>query len=102
MPDKSEISNLAIRRKINPPIRRYSFLLARRVGNSLTLTKKRTSAGRLLEWHEYFRNFTPPDEMEANAAATPGARFHKIAGAGHLSPLESPDEVNAAILEFLS
>lgn len=41
------------------------------------------------------------DEMRQIAAAIPGARFIEIAGAGHMSPLEDPAAVNAAIEEFL-
>jgi 3-oxoadipate enol-lactonase len=44
---------------------------------------------------------TPPAEAEAMAAALPNARFSRIAGAGHLSPLERPDEVTKALLDFL-
>lgn len=41
------------------------------------------------------------DEMRQIAAAIPGARFVEVAGAGHMSPLEDPAAVNAAIEEFL-
>lgn len=34
---------------------------------------------------------SPPDEMRALAAGIPGATFHILAGAGHLSCLEAPD-----------
>jgi pimeloyl-ACP methyl ester carboxylesterase len=44
---------------------------------------------------------TPPAEAEAMVAALPNARFSRIAGAGHLSPLERPDEVSEALLDFL-
>jgi 3-oxoadipate enol-lactonase len=44
---------------------------------------------------------TPPVEANAMAAALPNARFSRIAGAGHLSPLERPDEVTEALLYFL-
>jgi len=42
-----------------------------------------------------------PDEMQAMAEAIPGARFVEIAGSGHMSTLEKPAEVNAAIRRFL-
>lgn len=45
---------------------------------------------------------TPPSESEAMAAALPDARLVRIAGAGHLTPLERPDEVTAALLSFLA
>ncbi len=45
---------------------------------------------------------SPPAEMAAMAAAIPGARLVEIPGAGHLSPMERPDEVSAAILAFLA
>lgn len=45
---------------------------------------------------------SPPAEMREIAAAIPQARFIEIPGAGHMSPLEKPDEVNAAIREFLA
>jgi len=44
---------------------------------------------------------SPPAEMGGIAAAIPGARFVEIPGAGHMSPLEQPDAVNRALLEFL-
>ena len=43
----------------------------------------------------------PPTESEALADALPSARLVRIAGAGHLPPLERPDEFNAALLSFL-
>jgi 3-oxoadipate enol-lactonase len=43
---------------------------------------------------------SPPAEMQGIAATMPQARFVEIAGAGHMSPLEKPAEVNAAIREF--
>ena len=43
-----------------------------------------------------------PEEMRSIADAIPGSRFVQIAGAGHMSPLESADEVSAAMLEFLA
>jgi pimeloyl-ACP methyl ester carboxylesterase len=42
------------------------------------------------------------DEMRTIAAAMPNANFFEVAGAGHMSPLEQPDRVNAAIIEFLA
>jgi pimeloyl-ACP methyl ester carboxylesterase len=44
---------------------------------------------------------TPPADSEAMVAALPDARFSRIAGAGHLAPLERPDEVAALIVGFL-
>jgi pimeloyl-ACP methyl ester carboxylesterase len=44
---------------------------------------------------------TPPADAEAMAAALPNARLTRIAGAGHLVPLERPDEVAGALLPFL-
>lgn len=41
------------------------------------------------------------DEMRTIARAIPHARFVEIAGSGHMSPMERPAEVSAAILEFL-
>ncbi len=43
----------------------------------------------------------PAAEMKSIAEAIPGAEFASIAGAGHMAPLEKPDEVNAAIKAFL-
>jgi 3-oxoadipate enol-lactonase len=45
---------------------------------------------------------TPPAEMRRLAEAIPGARCVEIPAAGHLSPLENPAAVNAAIVEFLA
>lgn len=44
---------------------------------------------------------SPPAEMQAMAAAIPGARFEIVPGAGHLTPLENPDAVNHALEQFL-
>jgi pimeloyl-ACP methyl ester carboxylesterase len=41
------------------------------------------------------------DEMRSIAAAMPCARLVQISNAGHMSPMENPAEVNAAIEEFL-
>jgi 3-oxoadipate enol-lactonase len=43
----------------------------------------------------------PLAEMQAMAEAIPNARLVEIRDAGHLSPMENPAEVNAAILSFL-
>ena len=40
--------------------------------------------------------------MRQIAEQMPHARFVEIAAAGHMSPLEQPEAVNAAIQEFLS
>lgn len=44
---------------------------------------------------------TPASEMQEMAAEVPDARFTVIHGAGHLSPIERPREVNDVIAEFL-
>ncbi|MFN2642548.1 MAG: alpha/beta fold hydrolase [Actinomycetota bacterium] len=41
----------------------------------------------------------PPDAAEASAGKIPGAKFVAISG-GHVSPLEHPDEANAALTDF--
>ena len=43
-----------------------------------------------------------PEEMRAIARPIPHARFVEIPGSGHMSPMEKPAAVNAAILEFLA
>jgi 3-oxoadipate enol-lactonase len=45
---------------------------------------------------------SPPAEMRAMAAAIPASRFVEIAAAGHMSPMEQPDEVSAAMGDFLA
>ena len=42
------------------------------------------------------------DEMRSIAEAIPAARFEVIAGSGHMSTMEKPAAVNAALLEFLA
>jgi pimeloyl-ACP methyl ester carboxylesterase len=44
---------------------------------------------------------TPVEEMRSMAAALPAGRLSVIADAGHMAPMERPEEVNAAIVEFL-
>lgn len=43
---------------------------------------------------------SPAAEMRGIAASIPGARFVEIADVGHMSPLESPESVNDAIVDF--
>jgi pimeloyl-ACP methyl ester carboxylesterase len=45
---------------------------------------------------------SPPEEMRAIARAIPHARLVEIAGCGHMTPLENPAEVTAALREFLA
>jgi pimeloyl-ACP methyl ester carboxylesterase len=42
-----------------------------------------------------------PEEMKTIADAMANARLEVIPEAGHMSPLENPEPVNAAIREFL-
>ena len=44
---------------------------------------------------------SPCEGMRKMAAQIPGARFHTIAQAGHLAPLEHPAAFNALVCEFL-
>ena len=44
---------------------------------------------------------TPPDVAEAMAKKISGAQLVTIRGAGHMSPMEQPEQVNAAIERFL-
>jgi len=44
---------------------------------------------------------TPPPDARALAKAIPGARLAEIPGAGHLSPLEQPEEFNRHLALFL-
>jgi len=43
----------------------------------------------------------PPQRHEEIAALVPGATLHVLDGVGHLSPLEAPDAVAAALQEWL-
>ncbi len=45
---------------------------------------------------------TPPERSEEIAAAIPGARLVRIPGAGHMSPIEAPEAVTAALREHLA
>jgi len=45
---------------------------------------------------------TPPAENQAMAAAIPGARFVSIPASGHLTPMERPGAVAAALSEFFA
>ena len=44
---------------------------------------------------------TPVSDAMLLAASIHGSRLVTVAGAGHLSPLEQPSVVNAAVAEFL-
>jgi pimeloyl-ACP methyl ester carboxylesterase len=44
---------------------------------------------------------TPAADSQAMVAALPDARFSRIAGAGHLAPLEQPDAVARELVGFL-
>ncbi len=44
---------------------------------------------------------SPPSEMRGIADSIPGAVFREIPGAGHMSPCESPHEVNTVLSDFL-
>lgn len=44
---------------------------------------------------------TTPEEMKQNATLVPRSRYLAIKNAGHLSPLEQPDEFNRGLREFL-
>ena len=44
---------------------------------------------------------TPPAGAEAMARKIPGAQFVTIPGAGHMSPMEQPEQVNRAMISFL-
>ncbi|MCA9162956.1 MAG: alpha/beta fold hydrolase, partial [Planctomycetales bacterium] len=45
---------------------------------------------------------SPAEEMRGIAQSMPNAKFIPIPQAGHMAPLERPQEVNSAIREFLS
>lgn len=49
-----------------------------------------------------FDAISTPSEMRSIADAIPDAHLVEIAGAGHMSPMENPAGVNAAIMEFLA
>ncbi|HEV7299121.1 MAG TPA: alpha/beta fold hydrolase [Tepidisphaeraceae bacterium] len=44
----------------------------------------------------------PPATAAALASKIPGARAHEVAGAGHMAPFESPQDVNGAIRDFVT
>jgi pimeloyl-ACP methyl ester carboxylesterase len=44
---------------------------------------------------------TPPAESAAIAAAIPGAALHRLAGCGHLPPMERPAESTALLRDWL-
>ena len=48
-----------------------------------------------------FDSITPPAEMQSNATAANNAPFETIPAAGHLTPLEQPDEFNLYVGQFL-
>ena len=48
-----------------------------------------------------FDSITPPSEMHSIAEAIPMAELFEISSAGHMAPLENPNEVNSAIRSLL-
>jgi 3-oxoadipate enol-lactonase len=44
---------------------------------------------------------TPPEQAKALVEMVPGARLEVISGAGHLPPMEQPEEVTRLLREFL-
>lgn len=44
---------------------------------------------------------SPVAEMREIARAIPKSKFVEISGSGHMTPMEKPDEFNAAVLDFL-
>jgi len=44
---------------------------------------------------------TPVTEAESLRSGIRGARLRVIAGAGHLSNMEQPEEFNSALLDFI-
>ena len=44
---------------------------------------------------------TPPDVAQSMAQKIPGAQLVTVRGAGHMSPMEQPEQVNRAMLGFL-
>ena len=44
---------------------------------------------------------TPPQGAEAMSKKIPGAKYESVRGAGHMSPMEQPEQVNRALLAFL-
>ncbi len=44
---------------------------------------------------------SPVDEMREIARGISGSKFVEIAGSGHMSPMEKPEEFNAAVREFV-
>ena len=45
---------------------------------------------------------TPPDEMREMARRLPFGQFVEVDAAGHMAPLEQPEQVNAQIERFIS
>ena len=45
---------------------------------------------------------TPPDVAKKMADAIPGAKLETVRGAGHMSPMEQPEQVNRAMERFLA
>lgn len=44
---------------------------------------------------------SPVDEMRGIAETIPGAQFHIVDGAGHMAPLERPDDFNRVLAAFV-
>jgi pimeloyl-ACP methyl ester carboxylesterase len=45
---------------------------------------------------------SPPAEMQAIAAAIPGAQYVVIHNSGHMTTMENPAAVNAALTRFIA
>jgi pimeloyl-ACP methyl ester carboxylesterase len=44
---------------------------------------------------------TPPELSVEIASGIPGARLHVVASSGHLTPLDQPEDVTKALVEWL-
>lgn len=73
--------------------------LREREDNAATLTSITVPAIVVVGEHDAI---TPPDVALAMAREIPNARPIVVANAGHMSPMENPEEVNLALIELLA
>src|SRR5215211_854006 len=101
-------------RQSDPAVRELVRLMASEIGAEAFIRQQRAIIGRVdsrpglgaigcptLVLFGDGDQLTPPELSVELAGAIPGARLVVVAGSGHLTPLDQPEEVTKALVEWL-